>query len=37
MFFFAFEFEFPVMLVKGGAIYYNSFDENVVFIRTHRT
>lgn len=36
MFFFAVEFEFPVMLVKGDAIYYNSFDENVVFIWTHR-
>lgn len=34
MFFFAVEFEFPVMLVKecnlGSAIYYNGFDKNVV-------
>lgn len=34
--FFAVEFEFLVMLVKGGAICYNGFDKNVVFIWTHR-
>jgi len=37
MFFFVVEFEFPVTLVKDGAIYYKSFGENVVFIWTHRT
>lgn len=34
--FFAVEYEFLVMLIKGGAIYNNGFDKNVVFIWSHR-